>query len=156
MKVVLSGEPGQATATEGFTRDENEVLRILTGYLGSGYAFGIHRLADTFKEEAERPVHVLVVTDHDIYLMLEQESSTDQAYNNDNKTGRGWQIAKQTLAFAKGGGTYVLHMTADNEKPGIARMHEDGWNVHCVREWSDILTFARAFVRETYSTLVLK
>ena len=48
VKVVLSGEPGQSVSTEGFVRDPEICLRTLTNYLGTGYAFGIHRLAETF------------------------------------------------------------------------------------------------------------
>ena len=153
VKVVLSGEPGSSISTDGFTRDENEVLRVLTGYLGSGYAFGIHRLAETFLKETERPAHLLIVTDSDIFLMLEQEASTDYsgtAKGEETKTGRGWQVAKECCDKARGGGTYVLHMDAAQNNDKIARMKTDGWNVHCILDWPDIIAFARAFVRENY------
>src|SRR5690606_15953972 len=66
VKVVLSGEPGTSVSTDGFTRDENQVLGVLTDYLGTGYAFGIHRLEETFVEKTEHPTHILIVTDQDI------------------------------------------------------------------------------------------
>jgi hypothetical protein len=154
VKVVLSGEPGNSIATDGFIRDENTILKTLTDYLGSGYAFGIHRLEETFTEVPTRPVHVLVITDHDIFLMLEQEGTTG-TYNSP-QTGRGWNVARECLALAGGGGTYVLHMDAESETAGIARMQNDGWNVHCIRDWPDIIAFARAFVRENYEVLNLQ
>ncbi len=48
VKVVLSGEPGNSISTDGFIRQEQELLRLMTNYLGTGYAFGIHRLEETF------------------------------------------------------------------------------------------------------------
>jgi hypothetical protein len=154
VKVVLSGEPGSSISTDGFTRDETEVLRVLTGYLGSGYAFGIHRLAETFSETAERPTHILIVTDADIFLMLEQQAASDFQYNV--KTGHGWQIAKECFDKARGGGTYVLHMDETRSAAEMARMKSDGWNVHCILDWPDIVAFARAFVKENYETSATK
>ena len=53
---VLSGHPGPHSATAGFVDNEREVLRILTGYLGTGYAFGIPLLADDLRRApADRP-----------------------------------------------------------------------------------------------------
>ena len=99
---VLSGHPGPHSATAGFVDNEREVLRILTGYLGSGYAFGIPLLAETFaaRRPTGRPVHILIVSDHDIFAML------------DEKTGgrTGWTIAREALVAARGGGTFALHM----------------------------------------------
>src|SRR5262245_5190381 len=48
VKVVLSGEPGRTIATPSFERNDALVLKTLTSYLGTGYSFGIHRLAETF------------------------------------------------------------------------------------------------------------
>ncbi len=48
VKVVLSGEPGNSISTDGFIRNQSEILRVLASYLGTGYSFGIHRLAETF------------------------------------------------------------------------------------------------------------
>jgi hypothetical protein len=29
-------------------------------------------------------------------------------------------------------------------------MSADGWNVHTIQDWPDLLTFARAFARDNY------
>ena len=104
---VLSGHPGPHSATAGFVDNEREVLRILTGYLGTGYAFGIPLLADAFaaRRPTDRPAHILIVSDHDIFAMLEEKT--------DGRTG--WKIAQEALAAARGGGTFVLHMPPDWE-----------------------------------------
>jgi hypothetical protein len=142
VKVVLSGEPGSHTSTDGFTRVERDVLKTLTSYLGTGYAFGIHRLAETFdaRKPADRPVHALIVTDHDIFAMLkEKRLGTD-----------GWAVARRALENARGGGTYVLHMSPEWEKDGIGRMKTDGWNVATILTWEDIVAFAREFSRANF------
>jgi hypothetical protein len=143
--VVLSGEPGQSVATDGFLRDEHKVLEVLTGYLGTGYSFGIHRLEHTFGAlrepgRAGRPTHILIITDHDIFSMLDGTQGP----------GKGWEIAREAVARAGGGGTYVLHMPADWEAEKVARMKADSWQVHCVQDWADLVAFARAFSQANY------
>jgi hypothetical protein len=44
-------------------------------------------------------------------------------------------------------------MPPEWEKEKIARMSADGWDVHCVQEWDDIVEFARAFSRAKYQDL---
>jgi hypothetical protein len=136
--VVLSGEPGKSLSTEGFVSDEGKVLAVLTSYLGTGYTFGIQRLRDTFQERkaSDRDVHILIVTDHDIYAMLDQ--------------AKGWECARDALVQARGGGTYVLNMDVGSAANRVARMKEDGWNVHAVRDWEELVSFARAFARKIY------
>ena len=141
--VVLSGEPGSTVSTDGFLTNEHKVLEVLTGYLGTGYTFGVHRLADTFRSRRpdDRPAHILIVTDHDIYSMLDEH----------RKGELGWDVAREAVAQAGGGGTYVLQMPPDWEPERIARMGADGWQVHCVRSWDDLVAFARAFSRAHYA-----
>ena len=84
--VVLSGEsPGEAKSTAGFVRNETEVLEVLTDYLGTGYSFGIHRLRDGFgdRKPTDRPAHVIVVSDSDIFSILDATA----------KHEKGWSVA---------------------------------------------------------------
>jgi hypothetical protein len=140
--VVLSGEPGRTVTTDGFIRDEHNVLEVLTGYLGTGYTFGIHRLRKTFQKRkaTDRTVHILIVTDHDIFAMLDGNIGG----------GGGWDAARTGLQNAGGGGTYVLHMPADWETEKVKRMVADGWQVHSVQSWEDLVAFAGAFSRAHY------
>lgn len=142
VKVVLSGEPGRTVTTDGFLRDEHKVLEVLTGYLGTGYTFGIHRLRDTFRRRrpGDRDVHILILTDHDIFAMLD----------GDDPGRSGWEVARDAVAVAGGGGSYVLHMPADWEPDKVARMRADGWQVHHVQNLEDLVAFARAFSRAHY------
>jgi hypothetical protein len=145
--VALSGEPGRTITTDGFVREEMTVLRTLTSYLGTGRTFGIHRLAETFanRPSTARPVHILIVTDNDIFSMLDSP--------------RGWTIARQALQKARGGGTYVLQLPQylmNQTKaqavvhPGCARMKQDGWNVANVNSMEELLAFARQFSEAAY------
>lgn len=132
----LSGEPGKYTATGGFTRNQREVMKILTGYLGTGYSFGIQRLKDTFLEgdRPEKPVHILIVTDSDIYHMLGELKD-------------GYDIARDALTAAGGGGTFVLNMRGPESyyQKNADRLREFGWKLYYVENWEDIVAFARAF-----------
>jgi hypothetical protein len=139
--VVLSGEPGSSVATEDFISDEHKILEVLTGYLGTGYTFGVHRLVDTFgtRRTKDRAAHILILTDHDIFSMLDCRVGGES----------GWDVARTAVEKA-GGGTYVLHMPADWEPLKVARMRSDGWQVHNVQNGEDLVTFARAFSRVHY------
>jgi hypothetical protein len=140
--VCLSGEPGSYSATDGFVRDERQILGVLTGYLGTGYAFGIHRLKHAFENRTPtaRPAHILIVTDHDIFAMLgEKHDGMD-----------GWTRAETSLSAAGGGGTYVLHMPPGWDDAKVERMRGQGWGVHFVTDWEHIIAFAREFARATY------
>lgn len=145
---VLSGEPGRTIATDGFIRDENLIFKILTGYLGSGTTFGIHRLRETFDNlpRGGRAVHILIVTDGDIFSMLDS-SKADEL---------GWDVARESLDHARGGGTYVLHLPANTwgrfGDVGIPsrRMEEDGWNVSRVSSQQELIDFARRFSQARY------
>jgi len=149
--VALSGEPGSTITTEGFVRDEEAILTTLTSYLGTGTTFGIHRLAPTFNSlpKNRRPVHILIITDNDIFSML---GSTEK--------GRlGWDVAREAVISAKGGATYVLQLpgyllnSARAQKeipPAEARMAQDGWHVAHVDNMQELIVFAKQFSDAKY------
>ena len=153
VKVALSGEPGKTIATDGFVRDERLVLATLTDYLGTGTTFGIHRLAETFKGWPTRApqVHILIVTDNDIFGMLDLKQPA----------GVGWTVAAESLAAAKGGGTYVLQLPAylmndprarEQVHPGCKKMKDQGWDVANVDNMDALLAFARRFSEHAYGS----
>jgi hypothetical protein len=157
VKVALTGEPGRTITTDGFVRDEMLVLKTLTSYLGTGTTFGIHRLADTFQNHpaTARAVHILIVTDNDIFSMLD----TRQAL------GDGWTIARQSIVSARGGGTYVLQLpdylmnrarAQTTIPPKCDRMRSDGWNVATVSSMEQLVDFARKFSDAAYGKLGAK
>jgi hypothetical protein len=152
VKVVLSGEPGRTMSTAGFERDAATVLKTLTSYLGTGYSFGIHRLAETFKSNARnssrvksRPVHILIVSDNDMFSMLDSQS----------KQRLGWDVAREALELAGGGGTFVLELPeqvrgskwSQNTAGYLGRIAEMGWNVSIVSSMEELIAFARQFSR---------
>jgi hypothetical protein len=146
--VVLSGEPGKTVSTEGFIRDEREILKVLTGYLGTGYTFGVHRLHEPFSSRtiAERPVHILIVTDNDIFNLLDAVVAGQL----------GWDVAREAVAKARGGATYVLEIP--ERMRGLRqsfvsreeRMQTDGWRVQHVTSMEELLDFARRFSQAAY------
>ena len=148
VKVVLSGEPGRSISTDGFIRNQSEILKTLLNYLGTGYSFGIHRLAETYAgdKRLDRPSHILVVSDYDMFAML-AESGNDRL---------GWDVAREAAQLSGGGATYVLQLPGyvgglDSQYRGqIERMTADGWNVHLVNSMEELLAFARQFSRMQY------
>ncbi len=151
--VALSGEPGKTVTTDGFVRDEKSVLATLTDYLGTGTSFGIHRLDEVFRDWTgnRRPVHILIVSDSDIFSSLAGRSGTRL----------GWDVAREAVIKARGGGTYVLELPSHlNESPqgkafvdpNRARMEADGWNLSPVSSMEQLIEFARQFTRASYGS----
>ncbi|TBR21841.1 VWA domain-containing protein [bacterium] len=144
----LSGEPGRALATRGFTQDEIEVLSVLTDYLGTGYTYAVPRLWEGFPRKAARPAHIFLVTDFDIFSSL---AGSGGEFKGAPKT-LGWDIAKAALERAGGGGTIVLHaQAAAMEDARVKRLRKDGWEVHAVSDLAQMTAFARAFARKKYA-----
>jgi hypothetical protein len=149
--VALSGEPGRTITTQGFIRDENTILTTLTDYLGTGTTFGIHRLHPTFSTlpKNHRPVHILIITDNDIFMLL-----------NGTEDGRlGWDVAQSAARSARGGATYVLQLPgylmnqAGAQRtipPQEQRMERDGWHVAHVDNMAELVVFAKQFSQAKY------
>lgn len=149
VQVTLWSGTHQFTCTPGFTRDEQAVLRVLTGFFGGGTAFPIHKLRDTFAGRppdgpgpGDRPAHVLIVSDDGVTTM----------FDPDERGADGREVTNHALRQAGGGGTMVLNLWNDlAADPQLVQAQADGWAVHVVRDWPDLVTFARAFSRTTYA-----
>lgn len=140
----------QFTTTPGFVRDEHAILGVLTGYFGGGTAFPIHILRDTFakRKGSDRPAHILVISDDGVTTM----------FDGDERGNSGWDVSAAALAKAQGGGTLVLNLPERWEEwknqvsEGILRARDaQGWNVHRVATWEDLVAFAREFSRLRYT-----
>lgn len=144
----------QFTHTPGFVRDEDAILRVLTGFFGGATAFPIHRLRDTFaaRTPADRAVHILHISDDGITTMFDE----------DERGASGWDIAAHALAAARGGGTMALNLYAplDGASPAggargyvadLQRARREGWAIHVVRDQAELLAFAREFSRRHYA-----
>ncbi|CAN5239070.1 hypothetical protein BH11PLA2_BH11PLA2_09670 [soil metagenome] len=151
VKVVLSGEPGRTLSTAGFERQSTTVMKTLTSYLGTGYSFGIHRLNETFgagRPKYPRPVHMLIVSDNDMFSML------------DSKAGKqsGWDVARKALEAAGGGGTFVLELPeqvrssqwSQNTTGYLERIRAMGWTVAIVSSMDELVAFGRQFSRQQF------
>jgi hypothetical protein len=141
----LSGEPGSTTATDGFVRQESTVMRLVTGYLGTGTTFGIHWLQQHIVDRRDlKPTHLIVVSDSDLFSMLDGRDAAGRL---------GWQVADAAAARAQGGATFVLELpphARDAYRNELARMRAIGWTPHVVESMPAVVAFARAFAHELY------
>ena len=128
--------------TDGFVRNEDAILRVLTGFFGGATAFPVHRLRDTYvaRRPTDRPVHILHISDDGITTMFQR----------DERGGDGWAIAAQALARARGGGTMVLNLFGKPDADLQRAQREQGWVVETVSSWPDLLGFARRFAKRHY------
>ncbi len=154
VQVTLWSGKDQFLHTQGFVRDENQILRVLTSFFGGGTAFPIHRLRETYsvRHATDRPAHILMISDDGINTMF----ATDERGHN------GWEISAQALGKARGGGTMALNIPqnwsesnnrwAQQAFADIKRaQHEQAWAVAPVADLKDLLEFAQAFSRRHYS-----
>jgi hypothetical protein len=142
----------QVTATDGFVRDEDAILRVLTGFYGGATCFPIHRLRDTYagRKPHDRPVHILQISDDGITTM----------FAADERGNSGWRVAAQALARGRAGGTMALNLPRGWESMGqrgawVADLRrardEQGWDIHAIGAMEQLVDFARAFARKHYS-----
>ncbi|HRE79855.1 MAG TPA: VWA domain-containing protein [Opitutaceae bacterium] len=155
VQVTLWSGQRQFITTPGFCRDETAILRVLTGFFGGGTQFPLHLLRDTYAQRraSERPVHVMVISDDGVSTLFDEA---------DEKGNSGFSLAAEALDRARGGGTLVLNLpenwrSADphgyRSSPLITIKKAEaaqGWNVHAVSTWEDLVSFARAFSRQKF------
>jgi hypothetical protein len=152
LSALRAGSRVQATLWSGaqqfetnghFSRDETEVMRILTGFIGGATAFPIHILRDTFamRKESDRAAHILILSDDGVTTL----------FNKDERGASGWDISRMALSKARGGGTMALNLWLDvAQNADLVRAQEQGWSVHKVSAWDDLVSFARDFARRHY------
>lgn len=179
VQVTLWSGKRQFMHTQGFVRDEWEILRILTGFYGGMTCFPIHRLRETFcgTSPPQRQVHILMISDEGITTMFDQ----------DERGNSGWDISARSLAVGGAGGTMALNIPEDweqqLEQPERHPYHseaqtwlgrkidtvvqsvrreayrqlqraqkEQHWEIFPVSRLEDLVAFARAFSRRHYSS----
>ncbi|MFC1743617.1 VWA domain-containing protein [Candidatus Riflebacteria bacterium] len=144
VKATLWSGTRQFTTTADFIRDEKKILGILCGFFGGSTAFPIHQLRETYqhRKENSRRVHIMVISDEGV----------DTMYRTDEKGNKGADIVNMTLKKCRAGGTLLLNLYRRwQEDTTLKRASEDGWDIHRVTDWQEMIAFARAFSRRTFA-----
>lgn len=154
VQVTLWSGKNQFMHTRGFVRDEQAILRVLTGFYGGATAFPIHLLRDTYlgRAKRERAAHILMISDDGITTM----------FDRDERGNDGWDVAARALAAAGGGGSMALNIPPqwDDPRTGgpaspLAQLRraraEQGWDIVAISRMEDLLEFARMFSRRHYA-----
>ncbi|MGX9730560.1 VWA domain-containing protein [Janthinobacterium aestuarii] len=152
VQVTLWSGKNEVMQTPGFVRDEDMILGVLTEFFGGGTCFPIHRLRQTYAAKRERPAHILMISDDGITTM----------FDNDELGNSGWDLSAKALAQGGAGGTMALNLERDWEGAAANKWlqktyddlkrarREQGWDIHAVERYEDLLDFARAFSRRHY------
>ncbi|PLY43789.1 hypothetical protein CSZ94_07285 [Janthinobacterium sp. ROICE36] len=152
VQVTLWSGKNEVMQTPGFVRDEDMILGVLTEFFGGGTCFPIHCLRQTYAGKRERPAHILMISDDGITTM----------FDNDELGNSGWDISAKALAQGGAGGTMALNLERDWEGAAATKWlqqtydalkrarREQGWDIHAVERYEDLLDFARAFSRRHY------
>lgn len=139
VRVTLwSGEKEYET-TNGFVKDEKEILKVLTGYFGGGTCFPLNLLEEGYKEKPKSKRHILIISDDGIDTMFTQK------YPRDPRA-----IAKNALEKGEGGGSMVLQLYNANGNSIINEMGKSGWELYPIQSWEDLIQFSKDFVYRNY------
>lgn len=149
LSALRSGSRVQATLwsgtneiikTEGFVRNEKEIMAILTGFFGGATAFPIHVMRETYmnRKPGSRKVHILVISDDGVTTM----------FDKDEKGNSGRDIAITSLKNCGGGGTFALNIYSMNNE--LKEAEKMGWNIYPVTDWEGLMKFSREFVKKHY------
>ncbi|CAN5345559.1 hypothetical protein BH11PSE11_BH11PSE11_33050 [soil metagenome] len=151
VQVTLWSGKNQVIETNGFVRDEADILRVLTGFFGGATCFPIHKMRHTYLETENRqrtPAHILMISDDGITTMFDQ----------DERGNSGWDVSARSLVAAGAGGTMALNLSPGWERFKAspvagdlkrARL-EQGWEIFTIAKMEDLLEFARSFSRRHY------
>jgi hypothetical protein len=148
VQCTLWSSKWQVETTDGFVRDERKILRVLTGYFGSGTQFPLHIMRDTYERQRAKPTHIVHISDDGISTM----------YDNDEQGTAGEQLAARALQHGGAGGTMALLLWGNWQEPVeppnvnwlVYARDVQGWDLHQVGSLEDLLAFARSFVRRHY------
>ncbi|MBG6221500.1 MULTISPECIES: VWA domain-containing protein [unclassified Janthinobacterium] len=152
VQVTLWSGKNEVMQTPGFVRDEDMILGVLTEFFGGATCFPIHCLRKTFAGKRERQAHILMISDDGITTM----------FDDDELGNSGWDISAKALAQGGAGGTMALnlergwdgaasHTWLQQTYETLKRARrEQGWDIHAVERYEDLLDFARAFSRRHY------
>lgn len=143
VQATLWSGAGQFDTTKGFIRDEKKIMGIVTGYISGATAFPLHVLRDTYEERkaGDPPAHIVIISDDGVDTILA----------NDEKGTKGEKVCAAALEAARGGATMVLNISYENWAPEQP-LKKLGFAVHRVTDWTQLVSFSRAFVRRHYES----
>ncbi len=150
VQVTLWSGKDQVQTTDGFCRDEQQILKVMTAFFGGMTAFPIPHLRQTYAKPCQRATHIMMISDEGIATM----------FDDDELGNSGWDIAETALQHARGGGSMVLNLPADwQEREDYWGYHkvikqaamEQNWDLYQVGQWHELIAFASAFSRKTYA-----
>lgn len=139
VRVTLWSGKKEFLTTNGFIRNEKEILKVLTGYFGGGTCFPLELLEEEYKVEPKRKKHILVISDDGIDTIFTQNYPRDPR-----------QIVSQALKNAQGGGSMVLQLYQPNQNPVVNELQQNGWDIYPIQNWNDLIQFSKHFVKRNY------
>jgi hypothetical protein len=144
VQVTLWSGARQFQSTPGFVENQHQVMEALTGYIGGGTAFPIHKLRETYatRDPGERPVHILIVSDSGVTTIFEKDEHGES----------GLVVAQAALERARGGGTMVLNIPPNYKDRDLDRAIAQGWTVDRVSTSNELVDFARSFSARRFGT----
>lgn len=149
VKVVLwSDKNHPMVVTDGFSREESDVLGVLTSYSPGGTDFPNHELDKTIADlppDERKGTHVVILSDEGLDTMR-TNGGRYASWGDKNKPN---VIDKAPVEL--NGATAVLDTRMYDDVSELQEHLESrGWNVYGVSSHADLINFARVFSEKTY------
>jgi hypothetical protein len=94
------------------------------------------------RKPTDKKVHILVISDEGI----------DTLHTEKFKGKSGKEISSMVVTKAGGGATMALNLYYNLKSyPKIVEMQKQGWDIHVVKTWEDLIKFAFEFSKKNYS-----
>lgn len=140
VQVTLWSGKHQCMRTDGFLRNEEEILKVICSHFGGATSFPIHALRESWKAKTLRPAHILHISDDGLSTLFD---------DHDEKGNLGWDIAQRALDNCQAGGTMALHLYPGHLSKPVERLKEardkQGWALHEVSTQEELVEFACNF-----------
>ncbi len=152
VQVTSYSGANMATATRGFSRSKEEVLKTILHYYGDGTQFPC-QILERYDERLPNapPVHILVISDDDISSMIAEYKAKNRAGVLETKSGL--ETLKRAIEKGKAQGSLLLRLPFMNDKTkkAIKVIESLGFEYHNISDWKEIIDFAKKFSRKHFT-----
>ncbi|PIQ26820.1 hypothetical protein COW36_00270 [bacterium (Candidatus Blackallbacteria) CG17_big_fil_post_rev_8_21_14_2_50_48_46] len=133
VRITLWSGPDEGLETTPFTRNEQQVLSLLSHYLGGATRFPSDLLSERYLRPASEACHLLLISDQGL---LEALASSELK-----------SLLKTSLQNARGGGSLLLNLPEYLQTPAeVLPFQKMGWFFHAVSSEQDIQQLMRALL----------
>lgn len=125
VRVTLWSGPEGPLAITDWLRNQQQILQVLTHYLGGSTSFPWHLLSTRYRSVAAVQTHLLLISDAGFLNSLQHENA--------------YSLLQHSFTQAKGGGSLILQMPAAMCMiDPLPELRQSGWYISLLNEEQDL------------------